>query len=69
MLDIDKLLNDKNNQTKMLMQIHDELVFEVPENELMEVIPLICETMENAASLKVRLKVDYGYGKNWYNAK
>lgn len=69
MLDIDKLLNDKNYQTKMLLQIHDELVFEVPENELMEVIPLICETMENAASLKVRLKVDYGYGKNWYDAK
>ena len=51
----------------MILQIHDELIFEVPLDELMIVIPLIVEKMENAVNLKVKLKVDYDYGTSWYD--
>lgn len=69
MIDIDKVIKSNKFKTKMLLQIHDELVFEVPSEELVEVVPLICDTMEKCANLQVRLKVDYGYGKNWYDTK
>ncbi len=49
----------------MLLQVHDELVFEVPEGELDAIKPLIVERMENVSELKVPLKVDVGFGPNW----
>ena len=48
-------------------RVYDELIFEVPLDELMIVIPLIVEKMENAVNLKVKLKVDYDYGTSWYD--
>jgi DNA polymerase-1 len=51
----------------MILQIHDELIFEVPMDELMLVIPLIVEKMENAVNMEVPLKVEYEYGTNWYD--
>lgn len=69
MIDIDKVIKSNKFKTKMLLQIHDELVFEIPSEELVEVVPLICDTMEKCANFQVRLKVDYGYGKNWYDTK
>ena len=67
MIEVDKLLKENNFETKMILQIHDELIFEVPYDELMLVIPLIVEKMENAVEMKVPLKVDYEYGTNWYD--
>jgi len=67
MIDVDELLVSNNFKTKMILQIHDELIFEVPVDELMIVIPLIVEKMENAVKMEVPLKVDYDYGTNWYD--
>ncbi len=55
-------------QTKMLLQVHDELVFEVPENELEDVKQLIKTEMEQVVDLPVPLIVDIGVGDNWYEA-
>jgi len=56
-------------RTQMLLQVHDELVFEAPENEVERVRPLVKELMEGAATLSVPLVVDVGVGKNWLEAK
>jgi DNA polymerase I len=54
--------------TKMIMQVHDELVFEVPEDELEKVVPLIQREMETVVDLSVPLKVSIHWGKNWAEA-
>jgi DNA polymerase-1 len=56
-------------QTRMILQVHDELVFEVPEREKAEVEPLVRTAMEGAAELLVPLKVRLGFGPNWADAK
>ena len=68
MINIDKEFNKQGLKTKMIMQVHDELVFEVPEEELDEVKDLVKEKMETAIPLKVPVVVDMGVGKNWYEA-
>ena len=60
-------LNDET-KTNMIMQVHDELVFEVPENELGSVEKVIVARMENAVKLAVPLIVDTGIGDNWDEA-
>ncbi len=55
-------------QTKMLLQVHDELVFEAPSKEVEQVTSLIKEKMENVVKLDVPLTVDIGVGNNWYEA-
>jgi DNA polymerase-1 len=50
---------------KMLLQVHDELLFEVPLSELERITPLVCETMEGAMKLDVPLRVELKWGKNW----
>jgi len=55
-------------QARMLLQVHDELVFEVPENELGKVTELVRSEMENAVPLDLPLKVDIGTGLNWAQA-
>ena len=69
MIKLQKELDEKNLNTKMLVQVHDELVFDVPNNEVEIVVPLIRDTMENIYKLSVPLKVDIEYGKDWYEAK
>ncbi|MEB3341747.1 DNA polymerase, partial [Okeania sp.] len=59
----------KNYQTKLLLQVHDELVFEVPPLESEELQKVIKSTMENAVTLKVPLIVDIHGGKNWMETK
>jgi DNA polymerase-1 len=56
-------------QTKMLLQVHDELVFEVPKPELDEVTALVKREMENAVQLSVPLVVETGAGTNWLETK
>lgn len=53
----------------MLLQVHDELVFEVPEDELERLDALVKKVMENAVSLHVPLLTDSNWGKTWYEAK
>ena len=54
-------------KSKMLIQVHDELVFEMPPNECSKIISMVKETMENAYPLEVPLKVDMQVGFNWYD--
>ena len=69
MILINKGLKNKMLKTKMILQIHDELLFEVPLIEKEEAISLIIPAMENAGLLaKIPLKVDYAFGKNWNEA-
>ena len=68
MINVDKWLHDSQLASRMIMQVHDELVLEVPEQELEQVISGINNCMENAASLSVPLVVDVGTGANWDQA-
>jgi DNA polymerase-1 len=68
MLNIWRRLKKEKLRTRMLLQVHDELLFEFPEEEKDIVSPLVKEEMENAVKLDVPLKVDIGIGKNWAEA-
>jgi DNA polymerase-1 len=68
MINVDNWLRSNKLKSRMIMQVHDELVLEVPESEHHEVIIGIKECMENAASLQVKLVVDVGVGHNWDEA-
>ncbi|MBS0654322.1 MAG: DNA polymerase I [Verrucomicrobia bacterium] len=65
MIRIDKWLQESGLKTTMLLQIHDELLFEVPDHELNEVQEKVREYMEGVFELKVPLKVQISIGKNW----
>ncbi|RKN85690.1 DNA polymerase I [Paenibacillus ginsengarvi] len=69
MVQISKRMKDEKLRSRMLLQVHDELVFEVPEDELELMKRLVPEVMESALKLDVPLKVDVNYGVNWYEAK
>ncbi len=69
MVKIDRYLSENRLATKMVLQIHDELIFEVPSNELERVKIEIKDIMENAVKLPVKLTAEVGIGKNWYEAK
>lgn len=69
MLKIAEYLSSSKKKTQMLLQVHDELVFEVPKSELPEVEPEIRNLMENSFSFDVPIKVDISTGKNWLEAK
>ena len=68
MIDIDKALSEGGFKTKMLLQVHDELLFEVPEEEIEPIKVLIKEKMESAVKTKVPLIVEVGVGNNWLEA-
>jgi len=65
MIRIDAEMRGRKLQSKMLLQVHDELVFEVPEAEIDTMKRLVAERMEEVHQLKVPLKVDVGVGPNW----
>jgi DNA polymerase-1 len=69
MIRIDNALRTRNLRSKMLLQVHDELVFEVVPDELGQVRELVKYEMEHAAQLSVPLVVDLGEGKNWLETK
>jgi DNA polymerase-1 len=69
MIRIDDALRTRNLRSKMLLQVHDELVFEVIPEELEQVKELVKYEMEHAAKLSVPLVVDLGVGKNWLETK
>ena len=68
MLKIYRKLKEKNLKTKMLLQIHDELLFEVPENEIEITKAIVKDCMENAVSLNIPIKVAIKSGENWFEA-
>ncbi len=68
MIRIRKTFHDHKLQARMILQVHDELLFEVPESELEAAAEIVRENMENVVTLSVPLKVDIGYGKNWAEA-
>ena len=68
MISVDDWLEHSGLTSVMIMQVHDELILEVPEHELKQVTEGLAERMENAASLKVPLVVDVGVGNNWDEA-
>ena len=68
MIDIQKALEKGNYKTKMLLQVHDELVFDMHKNEIDTLKPLIISKMENAYKISVPLVVDTDMGDNWLDA-
>jgi DNA polymerase-1 len=68
MITLHQWLEDSGAQARMIMQVHDELVFEVAEDTIADVQSVVVESMESAAELSVPLKVDTGTGKNWDEA-
>ncbi|MHB8874928.1 MAG: DNA polymerase I, partial [Myxococcaceae bacterium] len=68
MLEVDRALARRGLKTRMLLQVHDELVFEAPDEEVDEVRALAREAMAGAASLNVPLEVDVGAGHSWADA-
>jgi DNA polymerase I len=65
MLRVERALRDAGLAARMVLQIHDELLLEVPERELERALPLVRSAMEGAATLDVPLTVDVGCGKTW----
>jgi DNA polymerase-1 len=68
MINIHKRLNEENWKSKMLLQVHDELVFDVHNSELEKIQPMIKQEMEHAFKLDVPLEVEIGIGKDWLEA-
>lgn len=69
MINMNKRLKKEGLKTRMLLQVHDELIFETPPEELEILKVIVPEEMENAIGLNVPLKVDYAFGPTWFDAK
>ncbi|MCT0075539.1 DNA polymerase I [Lactococcus lactis] len=69
MINLDKALSARDFKSKLLLQVHDEIILDVPLEELDEIKALVKQTMEEAIELAVPLKVDENTGKTWYEAK
>ncbi len=69
MIRVYKRLKAENMESKLILQVHDELIVEAPENEAEKAAAVLQEEMENACKLKVKLSADVHIGKSWYEAK
>ncbi|MCM3704762.1 MULTISPECIES: DNA polymerase I [Cytobacillus] len=69
MIDMADRLRKEELKARLLLSVHDELIFEAPEDEIETLIKIVPEVMENTVELKVPLKVDYSYGPTWFDAK
>ncbi len=69
MIKVHQRLKCEKLDARLILQVHDELIVECRENIKEQVCKILCEEMESAADMKVRLTVDAHYGKNWYDAK
>ncbi|WP_281244236.1 DNA polymerase I [Anaerobacillus arseniciselenatis] len=69
MVNMSERIEKEGMQAKLLLQVHDELIFEAPKEELDKLKQIVPEVMEEAIELKVPLKVDFSYGSSWYDAK
>jgi DNA polymerase I len=68
MINIDRAIRDSHMQSRMLLQVHDELVFEIPTTEQASMITIVQERMRNAMPLAVPIEVELGTGRNWLEA-
>lgn len=69
MIDLDHKLKEDQFQARMLLQVHDELILEAPEEEIEKLKEVVASVMEHTLELNVPLEVDYSYGPTWYDAK
>src|SRR5690625_46269 len=69
MIDLDKRLKDEKMEANILLQVHDELILEAPQEEIDELKTIVPDVMENTVQLDVPLKVDYSFGNSWFDAK
>lgn len=69
MVQVDKRLSEEKLKARLILQVHDELIVEAPENEASLAAKILKEEMENAVKLSVPLTADHGVGKTWYDAK
>jgi DNA polymerase-1 len=68
MLAVDRAIDDRGLKSRMLLQVHDELIFEVAPGEFEALRDLVCDQMANAARLRVPLEVSVGSGHSWWDA-
>ena len=68
MIRVDSRIRLERLNSRLVMQVHDELVFEVPENELLKMEQLVEEEMGRAVEMTIPLKVDISHGANWSEA-
>jgi DNA polymerase-1 len=68
MIEIDKWFMQKKSKTKMIMQVHDELVFEIHEDDINQEVKKIVNIMQDCVSLDLPLEVNYGIEDNWGDA-
>ncbi|SID31310.1 DNA polymerase I [Mycobacteroides abscessus subsp. abscessus] len=69
MIDMADRLREEGLQSRLLLSVHDELIFEAPEEEIEILKRIVPDVMENTVDLDVPLKVDFSYGPTWFNAK
>ncbi len=69
MVSVHRRLQQENMQARIILQVHDELILECPEEEVAQTKQILMEEMENAGNMGIPLKVDLGVGENWYQAK
>ncbi|PKC51901.1 DNA-directed DNA polymerase [Rhizophagus irregularis] len=69
MIDMDARLKAEGLKSKLLLQVHDELIFEAPQDEIAILERIVPDVMEHAIELAVPLRVDFSYGNTWYDAK
>ena len=69
MIQVDKVMKERQLKSQMILQVHDELIFDVVKEELEEMMIIIQSAMESAFQMKVPLKVEGTYAKNWYDLK
>ena len=69
MVEVYEAFKKENIKTKMIIQVHDELIFDVVKEEKERVEKIVKDKMENVIKLSVPLKVSADYGINWYDAK
>ena len=69
MVNVYKKLEEKNLKSKLILQVHDELIIETCEDEIEIVSKIVKDEMEHAVSMDVNLDVDLNVGKSWYETK
>ena len=68
MIKVDERLAKENMKARLILQVHDELIVEAPENEAEKALEIVTEEMENACKMKVKLRADGAIGKDWFSA-
>lgn len=68
MVKVDRRLQQENMASRLILQVHDELIVEAPENEAEKALEIVTQEMENACKMKVKLLADGKIGKTWYDA-